>query len=199
MDPTGVLPACACLEPDGSASELERRLRSYFPNDALVIEALTVASRAHAGHVRAEGTPYIVHPLRVSLTLARRGECAEIVGAALCHDIFEDAVALSPEVYRLGPAVSHLVDVLTDDWHSDYLRRIAAAGRAAAIIKLADRIDNIRFLHRTDGFKHRRYVVETRRDFPLITAAAAAPDLAEALWALVAWQEANPNFQGPYS
>jgi len=87
-----------------------------------------------------------------------------------------------------------LVEVLTDDWHNDYLDRIAAAGRAAALIKLADRIDNIRFLHRTDGFKHRRYVVETRRDFPVIADAAQAPDLAEALWALVAWQEAIPGF-----
>jgi GTP pyrophosphokinase len=149
--------------------------------------------------VRAEGTPYVVHPLRVSLTLARRGEPADVVGAALCHDVFEDAVELSPEVYRLGPAVSQLVEVLTDDWHTDYLSRVAAAGRAAALIKLADRIDNVRFLHRTDGFKHRRCIVETRRDFPIVTAAAAAPDLAEALWALVAWQDANPAFQGPYS
>ncbi|MFN8624498.1 MAG: HD domain-containing protein [Candidatus Binatia bacterium] len=192
MDPTPLLPACACLEPDGTASELEQRLRRYFPDDALVSAAIAVASRAHADHLRAEGTPYVVHPLRVSLTLARRGESAEIVGAALCHDVFEDAIALSHEVYRLGPAVSRLVDVLTDDWHSDYLGRVAAAGRAAALIKLADRIDNIRFLHRTDSFKHRRYVVETRRDFPVVAHAAAAPDLAAALWALVAWQEANP-------
>jgi GTP pyrophosphokinase len=194
MDPTGFLAECACLEPDGTAAELEHRLRQCFPEDALVSAAIAVASRAHISHVRAEGTPYVVHPLRVSLPLARRGEPAEIVAAALCHDVFEDAVELSPEVYRLGPAVSHLVDVLTDDWRNDYLDRVAAAGRAAALIKLADRIDNIRFLHRTDGFKHRRYIVETRRDFPVIAEAAAAPDLAEALWALVAWQEANHGF-----
>jgi guanosine-3',5'-bis(diphosphate) 3'-pyrophosphohydrolase len=189
MDPARFLPECACLEPDAVAPELERRLRCLFPENELVSAAITVASRAHAGQVRAEGTPYFVHPLRVSLTLARRGEAAEIVGAALCHDVFEDAVELSPEVYRLGPPVSQLVEILTDDWRTEYLARIAAAGRAAAIIKLADRIDNLRFVHRTDSFKHRRSVVETRRDFPVITAAAEAPDLAQALWSIVAWQE----------
>lgn len=192
MDPVTVLAECGTLEPDAAGHDLERRLSDLLPGDDLVAAAVTVATEAHAPHRRAEGTPFVVHPLRVALTIARRGETRELVAAALCHDVIEDAPRFAPEVYGLGPAVNDLVEVLTEDWDDDYFARIAAAGRAAAVIKLADRVDNVRFLHRTDNFKHARCLGETRREFPPIAAAAAAPDLADALWAIVAWQEENP-------
>ncbi len=192
MDPLTVLAECVCLEPDADSADLDARLRHLFPDDDLVAAAATIAAEAHARHRRAEGTPYIVHPLRVALTVARRGEPPELVAAALCHDVLEDAPRFAPGVYRLGPAVSDLVEILTEDWDEDYFARIASAGRAAAVVKLADRIDNVRFLHRVDSFKHARYLGETRREFPPIAAVAAAPDLADALWAIVAWQEQNP-------
>lgn len=205
MDPADVLPECGVLVPDADPDTLSRRLVGRFDTGAatgksepagadLVRAALGVAGRAHALHRRDEGKPYLVHPLRVAGSLANVGAGAEVCAAALLHDVIEDAPSHAPEVYALGAAVGNLVDALTEDWDewpTEYYGRIVAAGRDAARIKLADRVDNLRFVHLTDAAKQVRYVQETNRHFSGIVAAAAQPELGDALVALLQWNHAR--------
>lgn len=191
MDPAAVLPECGVLVPDAGTETLARRFLGRFADDgALVTAALDLATRAHASHLRDEGAPYIVHPLRVAGSLVNVGAGPEVCAAALLHDVIEDAPAHASEVYALGPRVGALVDAVTEDWGEwpdDYYGRIIAAGRDAARIKLADRVDNLRFVHLTEPAKQVRYVRETNRHFGGIVAAAAAPGLGDALVALLGW------------
>lgn len=191
MDPAKVLPACGALVPDADVETLTRRLLERFTGDkALVTAAAAVAAQAHASHRRDEGAPYIVHPLRVAGSLANVGADAEVCSAALLHDVIEDAPGHTEAVYALGPRVASLVEALTEDWDEwpeEYYGRIVAAGRDAARIKLADRVDNLRFVHLTGPAKQVRYVQETNRHFGGIVAAAAAPALGDALVALLHW------------
>jgi len=199
VDPAIELPACRVLVADAPLQTLEESL-SETVRDALVLSALEIARRAHQHHRRDEGSPYLVHPLRVAGSLAAVGSSPAVVAAALLHDVIEDAPAHSGEVYALGPAVSRLVEALTEDWGEwpdEYYSRIVAAGRDAARIKLADRIDNLRFLHLTSLHKQVRYVNETNRHFGAIVAAAEEQPLADALVALVSWHQERLRAQSP--
>lgn len=191
MDPANVLAGCGALVADADVATLTLQLLNRFRGDgALVSEAATVAARAHASQRRDEGAPYLVHPLRVAGSLANVGAGAEVCAAALLHDVIEDAPAHASEVYALGRRVGELVDALTeewDEWPDTYYGRIVAAGRDAARIKLADRVDNLRFVHLTDAPKQVRYVRETNRHFGGIVVAADAPELGDALTALLEW------------
>lgn len=201
MDPADLLPECGVLVPDTDADTLGRRLLGRFGDGGtdggtgadgadLVRVALDIAGRAHARHRRDEGRPYLVHPLRVAGSLANVGAGPTVCAAALLHDVIEDAPSHAPEVYALGPAVATLVDALTEDWGewpAEYYGRIVAAGQDAARIKLADRVDNLRFVHLTEPSKQVRYVHETNRHFSGIVAAAAQPELGDALVALLHW------------
>jgi (p)ppGpp synthase/HD superfamily hydrolase len=188
MDPAAVLPECDFLAPEVGVDELASRLLAAA-GDPIVGAALDVAAAAHVRHVRDEGAPYLVHPLRVALSLQELHPDPSVVAAALCHDVLEDAPDYAGAVRELGPAVTRLVRVVTDGWDDDYYERITSAGADAARLKMADRIDNVRFLHRTAAHKHARYVRATRRDFPAVAVAAASARLEAALWALVGWQE----------
>lgn len=193
MDPADVLPECGVLVPDADTATLSHRLLGRFDGGAaasLVETALGIAERAHALHRRDEGKPYLVHPLRVAGSLANVGAGPTVCAAALLHDVIEDAPAHTPEVSALGRDLFALVDALTEDWGEwpeEYYGRIVAAGRDAAMIKLADRVDNLRFLHLTGPAKQVRYVQETNRHFGGIVATAAQPALGDALVALLQW------------
>jgi GTP pyrophosphokinase len=74
--------------------DLTERLGSELTEKelALVVEAFEFAREAHAGQVRDEGTPYIVHPVRVAATLVHELEVfsPRLVCAALLHDVIEE-------------------------------------------------------------------------------------------------------------
>lgn len=191
MDPADVLPECGVLAADADVGTLtENLLAVNGPGAELLHVALDIAVRAHAHHRRDEGRPYIVHPLRVASSLTKLGATAEVRAAALLHDVIEDAPGHAGEVHALGPQVAALVDALTEDrgeWPDEYYGRIVAAGRDAARVKLADRVDNLRFVHLTGPAKQVRYVEETNRHFGGIVAAAQLPELGDALVALLQW------------
>jgi (p)ppGpp synthase/HD superfamily hydrolase len=131
--------------------------------------AYEVASRAHEGQMRDEGSPYILHPLRVAVSLVDELDIDSpaLVCAALLHDVIEDSPVTRDQIADMfGEEVAEIVWLLTksDDVSlPDYLAAIeAASDEGATIVKLCDRLDNLRFLaHSPKLEKKRRYVRTT--------------------------------------
>ncbi|MDF0601601.1 HD domain-containing protein [Psychromarinibacter sp. C21-152] len=122
---------------------------------ARVTGAASFAAEAHAGQMRkGGGRPYINHPLEVAAAVAEDGADADIVCAALLHDVVEDTDVAAPEIAaRFGDRVAALVDELTDrpEWEAlptpDRKARQAeefrSASAAARQVKIADQWSNV--------------------------------------------------------
>jgi GTP pyrophosphokinase len=138
-------------------------IRSYAPgaNTALVEEALAVASDAHRAQVRDNGDPYITHPLAVAEILAGYRLDVPSICTALLHDTVEDtSVRLSDIEARFGGTIAGLVDGVTKltrlELQSDrtkqaenFRKLVLAMSRdiRVLLVKLADRLHNMRTLH----------------------------------------------------
>jgi GTP diphosphokinase / guanosine-3',5'-bis(diphosphate) 3'-diphosphatase len=140
----------------------------------LVREAYDVAKRAHAGQCRASGEPYIVHPAEVAVLLARLDMDAATVAAGLLHDVVEDTKVTQKQVEsRFGSEVAHLVEGLTKisaiearqtPSEAEYLRRMLLAAvddLRVIVIKMADRLHNMRTLDALSPERQRRVAHET--------------------------------------
>ncbi|HKP12373.1 MAG TPA: HD domain-containing protein [Blastocatellia bacterium] len=143
---------------------------------AFVRRAYELAEAVHATQMRDEGTPYILHPLRVAMALVEELDITSptLISSALLHDVIED----SPDYYARGPVtradiaaefgeeVAEIVWLLSkfeDVTLPAYLAAIeAAAPTGAPLVKLADRLDNLRSLTRSPKVdKIRRYIRTT--------------------------------------
>jgi GTP pyrophosphokinase len=138
-------------------------IRSYAPgaNTALVEEALVVASDAHRSQVRDNGDPYITHPLAVAEILAGYRLDVPSICTALLHDTVEDtSLSLSDIEARFGGTIAGLVDGVTKltrlELQSDrtkqaenFRKLVLAMSRdiRVLLVKLADRLHNMRTLH----------------------------------------------------
>ena len=134
--------------------------------------AYRIAERAHRGQVRDEGSPYIEHPLRVALIVAAELERPEpdLICAALLHDVVENTPVTLAEVQEsCGDTVAHFIELLTKEMVSEpddkclatrrYLHRIAEDSPEVLLLKLADRLDNLRSLDvLPDPEKRRKYL-----------------------------------------
>ena len=110
---------------------------------ATLEQAIEIATRAHAGQVDKAGQPYVLHPLRVMLTVHTVHERM----AAVLHDVVEDTAVTLANLQDAGfpPEVTTAVDVLTKRTGET---RLSAAHRAVAnpiarAVKLADVKDNM--------------------------------------------------------
>jgi len=152
--------------------ELTERLATELTEGELatVGRAFEVARSAHAGQRRDEGTPYIVHPVRVAAALVNELGVfnPRLVCAALLHDVIEDSAITREQIAEMfdqqTAEVVWLLTKLEDVSLADYLSAIEAAGATGApIVKLCDRLDNLRFLTcspRTE--KIHRYIRTTK-------------------------------------
>ncbi len=136
-----------------------RLLARVAPNQTIEL-AIAVASEAHRGRLRDEGTPYVCHVFRTALILIDELHIIDTdpVCAALLRDVLEDGVGIALEQLRetFGARVTAMVHCLTDEFkHSGlpraerkklYLQRVAAADDDCLIVKLCDRLDNLRSL-----------------------------------------------------
>ncbi len=169
-------------EDEGLARLLEAA-GAYLPEKrvAVVEEAYRFAERCHAGQHRQSGEPYIVHPLDAALTVAGLQLDAVAIAGALLHDVQEDCGVPNEEIARrFGPDVAKLVDGVTKlerfAWQSpeapkadssiqvENLRKMflaMAEDWRVVIIKLADRLHNMRTLEHLDPAKHHRIAQET--------------------------------------
>ena len=121
-----------------------------------VTRAAEFAARRHSSQTRkgASGAPYINHLAEVAALVAATagGEDPELIAAAWLHDVVEDGHANTAEVEaRFGARVRDLVAELTDDMSLPSAERkarqvaeIAAKSREARLIKLADKLSNVR-------------------------------------------------------
>lgn len=117
-----------------------------MPLDFPLLElAIFSAATYHKGQIDKGGKPYVLHPLQVMLRL--QDESAEIMAAAVLHDVVEDTVASLDEIKILfGMEVGRLVDALTrreGENYFDYIKRVKL-DPGAVKIKLADLEENMR-------------------------------------------------------
>jgi len=146
-------------------------------DNAIFFQALDFASQLHSGQRRKSGAPYISHPCAVAEILASEMHFKGpvLLAAALLHDVVEDVPWMSVEDIetRFGPVVAELVDGCTkltryhldraslkDLTHSKIFVR-ASRRLAVLIIKLADRLHNLRTLQYLPLTKRQRIAQET--------------------------------------
>ena len=156
---------------------LEQRLSVYLPPEqvARVRRAYEVGAEAHDGQTRKSGEPYITHPVAVAGILAELGMDAETIIAAILHDTLEDTQLTSEQITaEFGPTVTELVDGVTKLDKVRFRSRQEAAAESfrkmllamardlrVILIKLADRLHNMRTLGAMDADSRRRIARET--------------------------------------
>ena len=158
-------------------SDLKTAVEAAFPEaEARKIEdAFMYAYEAHNGQLRKSGEPYIIHPIAVAKILIGFGMDWQSVTAALLHDVVEDTPVTSEEVRRrFGGDVQYLVDGVTklgkvplqnkEEQQAENLRKLLLAMSEdirVIIIKLADRLHNMRTLKYVREQKRRDTAKET--------------------------------------
>ncbi|WP_245496621.1 RelA/SpoT family protein [Lichenibacterium ramalinae] len=157
--------------------ELVDRVRSYNPeaDEDLLNRAYVYAMRAHGTQKRASGDPYFSHPLEVAAILTDLKLDDATIVAAVLHDTIEDTEATREEIDRLfGDEIGSLVDGLTKIKRLDLVSKQAAQGEnlrklllaiaddiRVLLVKLADRLHNMRTLHHVPVAKRARIAQET--------------------------------------
>ena len=157
--------------------ELLERVKAYNPNadEALLNRGYVYAMKAHGSQVRASGDPYFSHPLEVAAILTELKLDDATIVAALLHDTIEDTDTTRDEIDALfGPHIATLVEGLTklkkldlvtkEAAQAENLRRLLlaiAADVRVLLVKLADRLHNMRTLHFVPPAKRARIAQET--------------------------------------
>ncbi|MFO1219568.1 MAG: bifunctional (p)ppGpp synthetase/guanosine-3',5'-bis(diphosphate) 3'-pyrophosphohydrolase [Burkholderiaceae bacterium] len=145
------------------------------PELKLVREAYKFADEAHLGQYRASGEPYITHPIAVAGLVADWRLDAQAVMAALMHDAMEDCGITKVElIERFGAATADLVDGLTkldklqfstrEEGQAESFRKMLLAMARdvrVILIKLADRLHNMRTIHAVQADRRLRIARET--------------------------------------
>ncbi|MBO4808342.1 MAG: bifunctional (p)ppGpp synthetase/guanosine-3',5'-bis(diphosphate) 3'-pyrophosphohydrolase [Lachnospiraceae bacterium] len=172
------------LSPEELYKDLIDRVALYHPSDdySLIEKAYRFADEAHKSQVRKSGEPYIIHPLCVAITLADLEMDKETIAAGLLHDVVEDTILSEEDLKReFGDDVALLVDGVTkleqipltnnmsgDDakleMQAETLRKMfiaMAKDIRVVIIKLADRLHNMRTLKYMPPEKQQRIARET--------------------------------------
>jgi len=152
---------------------LHELLEPKLSNDSLqnIVRAYELAETAHTGQMRDEGTPYILHPLRVAILIAEELDnySPDLLCSALLHDVIEDTDVTREQITgQFGANVGLIVWLMTkleDVSLPAYLAAIEAhADLGAPLVKLSDRLDNLRFLVRSPkAEKKRRYIRTTEQ------------------------------------
>ena len=157
--------------------ELIERVRRYNPNtdEALLDRAYVYAMKAHGPQTRASGDPYFSHPLEVAAILTDLKLDDATIAAALLHDTIEDTPATRAEIDELfGRDIGALVEGLTklkkldlvtkEAKQAENLRKLLLAiadDVRVLLVKLADRLHNMRTLEHARPETRRRMAEET--------------------------------------
>ncbi len=157
--------------------ELKSSIKEYYPDADLasVEKAYNFATEKHKGQFRQSGEPYYLHPVEVATTLTKLKMDIPSITSALLHDIVEDTEVNFDEIQRdFGLEVRELVDGLTklakynfkstEEAQAENFRKMIMAMAKdirVIIIKLADRLHNMRTLNHLPTDKQQRIAQET--------------------------------------
>ncbi|WP_019834236.1 RelA/SpoT family protein [Sphingomonas sp. PR090111-T3T-6A] len=160
--------------------ELVERVRRYDPeaDEALINRAYVFSMQAHGSQKRASGDPYFSHPIEVAGILTDLRLDDETIVTAILHDTIEDTVATYEEIERLfGPNVARMVDGVTklskieaqseSERAAENLRKFLLAMSddiRVLLVKLADRLHNMRTLHHIPNEAKRRRIAKETMD-----------------------------------
>lgn len=152
-------------------------IESYNPQADMrqVIKAYNFANEAHEGQLRNSGEKYIVHPVNVAMILAELNMDTPTIIAGLLHDVIEDtSVSYEDMVDKFGKEVADLVDGVTklkkleyktkQENQAENLRKMVLAMAndiRVIIVKLADRLHNMRTLEYMTDEKKKAKAMET--------------------------------------
>ncbi len=176
----GYLPGASSTEPnsiDQDFAQLLTTVHENRPGDDLEIirSAWQFCVQQHEGQKRASGEPYIIHPLEVAQVLAEMKMDSTAIAAGLLHDAVEDTDVSTEEIARrFGDQVAHIVDGVTkldrikfankEDQQAENIRKMLLAmvtDIRVVIIKMADRLHNMRTLGHLKPEKQQRIARET--------------------------------------
>jgi RelA/SpoT family (p)ppGpp synthetase len=160
--------------------ELLEKVRGYDPDadEAMINRAYVFSMKAHGSQKRASGDPYYSHPIEVAGILTDLHLDDETIVTAILHDTIEDTVATPEEVEKLfGKNVARLVDGVTklskieaqseSQRAAENLRKflLAMSGDIRVLlVKLADRLHNMRTLHFVPSEEKRRRIARETMD-----------------------------------
>ena len=162
-------------------AEFMEYIHTYLTDDECdqVLKAFELADKAHEGQFRASGEPYIMHPLAVADILAHLQIDHITLMAALMHDVVEDTSYSKEDLEEMfGSEVAFLVDGVTklnqfqyetkeDRQMENYRKMILAMAKdvRVVVIKLGDRLHNMRTLKHMRSDKQKRIAKETLEIF----------------------------------
>jgi GTP diphosphokinase / guanosine-3',5'-bis(diphosphate) 3'-diphosphatase len=188
--------------------DLVERVRRYNPhtNEALLDRAYVYAMKAHGSQRRASGDPYFSHPLEVAAILTDLKVDDATIAAALLHDTIEDTPATRAEIDQIfGPDIGALVEGLTklkkldlvtrEAKQAENLRRLLLAiadDVRVLLIKLADRLHNMRTLDHVPPEARRRIAEETLDIYAPLAGRMGMHEMREELEDL-SFRELNPD------
>ena len=145
-------------------------------NQNLIVKAFKLAYEAHNGQLRASGEPYIIHPIAVADLLREIGASSSVIAAGLLHDVVEDTgIDLSEIEDNFGMEVKVLVEGVTKlggihfnnrtEAQAENLRKMflaMASDIRVVLVKLADRLHNMRTIEWLNEERKERIARETR-------------------------------------
>jgi GTP diphosphokinase / guanosine-3',5'-bis(diphosphate) 3'-diphosphatase len=158
--------------------DVERKVERYHPDSDLDLlrRAYIYSAKEHKEQVRASGEPYLIHPLSVAEILADLKLDVETVSTGLLHDVVEDTLVTLDDIKgTFGESIAHLVDGVTkisnlgkklsrEEVEAENLRKMVLAmvdDIRIVLVKLADRLHNMRTLQYLRPEKRRRIAQET--------------------------------------
>src|SRR5690349_12221303 len=158
--------------------DLLEKVRAYSPDAdvELLRKAYVFSAFEHRGQVRHSGEPYLIHPLAVADFLADMKLDVVAVAAGLLHDVVEDTLTTVERIRELfGPEVAHVVEGVTkisaipfassEERQAENFRKMLLAmvdDIRVILVKLADRLHNMRTLHHLPDERRVMIAQETR-------------------------------------
>src|SRR6186997_2050251 len=157
---------------------LLEKVRGYSPEADLELlrRAYVFSALEHKGQVRHSGEPYLVHPLEVASILAEMRLDPVAIAAGLLHDVVEDTLTTIEKIQEhFGPEVAHVVEGVTkigaipfsssEERQAENFRKMLLAmvdDIRVILVKLADRLHNMRTLHHLPEERRIKIAQETR-------------------------------------
>ena len=158
--------------------DILEKIESYNPgyDDELMQKAYIFSAFAHKGQTRRSGEPYLIHPLNVAYILAEMGLDEKSIVVGLLHDVLEDTLTTKERLQELfGDEVAEIVDGVTkisqyayvskEEQQAETFRKMVLAmvsDLRVILVKLADRLHNMRTLHHLPAERQGMIAEETR-------------------------------------